>query len=108
MPASDFDAPQAQQVAQHATAGVRLLQVQFVKASHQRQFGVGGRLGVAIYRPATDAQQLGLTLGRQSVIAVDHGFSLSNPALPNAPSKKVVLQRQLPDLDELATPLRDW
>lgn len=29
---------------------------------------------------------------------VDHRFTLSTPALPSAPSKKIVLQRQLPNL----------
>ena len=35
---------------------------------------------------------------RQIVGAVDHRLALSNPAMVSAPSKKIVLQRQLADL----------
>jgi hypothetical protein len=41
VPAADLDALQAQQVAQHAAAGKRVLQVQLVDAAHQRQLGLG-------------------------------------------------------------------
>jgi hypothetical protein len=60
------EALQAQQVAQHAAARERVLQVQFVDAAHQRQLGLGGRLGVVVHRASADAQQLRLPLDRQS------------------------------------------
>jgi hypothetical protein len=88
VPAADLDALQAQQVAQHAAARERVLQVQLVDAAHQRQLGLGDRLGVVVHRAPADAQQLGLPLDRQFGFTVDHRFALSNPALVSAPSKK--------------------
>jgi hypothetical protein len=65
VPAADLDALQAQEVAQHAAAGERVLQVQLVDAAHQRQLGLADRLGVVVHRAAADAQQFGLPLDRQ-------------------------------------------
>jgi len=88
VPPPDLHALQAQQVTQHATAGVRVIQVQPVDAPHEHQFGIRDRHRLVVHRAAADAQQLGLALDRQAVIAVDHRFTLSNPALLSAPSKK--------------------
>jgi hypothetical protein len=88
VPAADLDALQAQQVAQHAAAGKRVLQVHLVDAAHQRQLGLAHRLGVVVHRAAADAQQLACRLIGSSCFAVDHRFALSNPALVSAPSKK--------------------
>ena len=78
----------AQQIAQHPAAGERMLEVQLVEAAHQPQIRIADRLGVVIDRPAADPHELGLALDRKGVIAVDHRFALSNPALVSAPSKK--------------------
>ena len=59
-------------------------QVQLVDAAHQVQLGRAGRARQADHRTAADAQLLGLTRDGQSVVAVDHGFALSNPALASA------------------------
>ena len=88
VPPPHIDAPQAQQIAQHAAAGERVLQMQLVDAAHQRQLALGNRLGVVVHRASADAQQLGLALDRQFVFALDHRFALSKPALLSAPSKK--------------------
>jgi hypothetical protein len=76
VPAADLDALQAQQVAQHAAARERVLQVQLVDAPHQRQLGLGDRLGVVVHRASADAQQLACRLigsswlhGRSSLCA---------------------------------------
>ena len=69
---------------QPTRAHERLLKVQFVDAAHQVQLGRAGRARQADHRTAADAQSLGLTRDGQSVVAVDHGFALSNPALVSA------------------------
>jgi hypothetical protein len=74
VPPADLDALQAQQVAQHAAAGERVLQVQLVDAAHQRQLGLGDRLGVVVHRAPADAQQLACRLigssASRSIIAL--------------------------------------
>src|SRR5258706_4102156 len=62
--------------------------MQFVDASHQRELGFADRFGLVVRRAAADAQDFGLALDRQLVLAIDHRFTLSNPALLSAPSKK--------------------
>ena len=69
---------------QQARTHERLRQVQLVDAAHQVQLGREGRARQADHRTAADAQLLGLTRDGQSVVAVDHGFALSNPALVSA------------------------
>ena len=36
-----------------------------------------------------------LSRDREFVVTLNHGFALNNPALVSAPSKKIILQRQL-------------
>jgi hypothetical protein len=65
-----------------------MLEVQLVDSAHERQIGRTGRLGQVVDRTPADVQQARLTCDAQLVVTVDHGFSLSNPALVSAPSKK--------------------
>ena len=65
-----------------------MFQVQFIQATYQCEISRQRRLGQVIDGPPTDAEQLGLTGDGQCVLAVDHRFALSNPALLSACSKK--------------------
>ena len=92
MPAADLAPLGSQQASQHPRAGEWELQVQLIEAPHDRE--VGGRHGARqiINAAAADLQNVRLLGDRQIVLAVDHRFALSNPALVSAPSN------QLPDL----------
>jgi hypothetical protein len=103
--APDLDALQAQEVAPHAAAGERVLQVQFVDPAHQAQLRRAHRLGLVVHRAAADVQQLGLTLDRQIVRTVDHRFALSRPALLSAPSSQGFEQLLKPSA--LVNPIED-
>ena len=65
--AADLEAPAGEEVAQHAAAGKRVLQVQLVDAPHQLQVGIADRLGVVVHRAAADVEQLSLALDREKV-----------------------------------------
>src|SRR5690606_33570310 len=78
----------AQQVAQHPSARKRELQMQLVDATHELQIVVAHRPRQAIDAATADPERRGLTGDRQLVLAVDHRFPLSHPALPSARSKK--------------------
>ena len=95
---ADRDALAAQQVTQHPAARERIVQVQLIDPPHDRQLGGRHRTGIVIQAAAADPQQLRLSAQRQFVVAVDHRFALSRPALPSAAGQKIVLQRQLADL----------
>ncbi len=82
-----------QQVAQHAAAREREIQMQLVHPAHQGQ--ISGRRWQVIDAAPADGQHLGLSRNRQIMRAVDHRFALSKPALPG---QKIVLQRQLSNL----------
>jgi hypothetical protein len=87
-----------QLVAQHTRAHERVLQVQLVDAAHKRKIGGAHRLGQIIDAASADVEQARLACDAQLVVTVDHGFSLSNPALVSAPSKKSFSRANWPDL----------
>src|ERR1700733_7045653 len=87
-PPPDRDVLATQQVAQHPTAGERVIQVQLIDPPHDRQISGRHRTGIVIQAATADPQHLGLSAQRQSVPAVDHRFALSKPALPSAADKK--------------------
>src|ERR1039457_6422125 len=62
--------------------------MQPVETPHDREIGVRHRARQIIDAAAADPQNLRLLRDRQIVLAVDHRFALSNPALVSAPSKK--------------------
>ena len=88
MPAAHLQALLPEQVAQHAAAGERIVQMQLVDAPHQPQIFVRDRTRLIVDRAAADLQHLGLLLDGKVVLGVDHRFALSSPALVSAPSKK--------------------
>ena len=81
--------------------------MQLVDAAHERQIGLADRFKQLVRSAPAYLEKFGLLRNRQFVISVDHGFALSNPALPirkkgphsplSARSKKS-FQRELPDL----------
>src|SRR3981189_1950151 len=62
--------------------------MQPVETPHDREIGVRHRPRQVINAAAADLQNFRLPGDRQIVLAVDHRFALSNPALVSAPSKK--------------------
>ena len=64
--------------------------MQPVETSHDREIGVRHGARQVIDAATADLQNFGLLRDRQVVLAVDHRFALSNPALVSAPSKKLV------------------
>ncbi len=88
VPAPDVEALAVEHVAQHAAAGEGMRQVERVDALHQPQVGLGRGARQVVHVASADAHQLGLARDRQCVVAVDHRFALSMPALVSAPDKK--------------------
>src|SRR6266702_5026092 len=88
MPAADLAPLGSQQAPQHPRAGERKLQMQPVETPHDLQVGRRHRTWQVVDTATADAQNVGLLCDRQIVLTVDHRFSLSNPALVSAPSKK--------------------
>ncbi|SPD37488.1 protein of unknown function (plasmid) [Cupriavidus taiwanensis] len=88
MPAADRDALPSQQAGQHACAREGMLQMQFVDPAHQPQIRVADWTRLVVDARSGNVDQLDLAAHRQRVIAVNHRFPLSNPALPSACSKK--------------------
>ena len=95
MPAADLAPLGSQQASQHPRAGEWELKVQPIQMPHDREVGRRHRARQIINAAAADLQNVRLLGDRQIVLAVDHRFALSNPALLSAPSK---IQRQLSDL----------
>src|SRR5262245_44318523 len=62
--------------------------MQPVETPHDREIGVRHRPRQVINAAAADLQNFRLPGDRQIMLAVDHRFALSNPALVSAPSKK--------------------
>src|SRR5215207_7862345 len=62
--------------------------MQLVDPPHDGEVGVRYRPRQVVDAAAADVQRLGLLGDRQIVLAVDHRFALSKPALVSAPSKK--------------------
>jgi hypothetical protein len=88
MPTADLAPIGSQQASQHPRTGERELQMQPVEMPHDRQIGVRHRARLVIDAAAADLQNFRLLCDRQIVLAVDHRFALSNPALVSAPSKQ--------------------
>src|SRR5664279_2550757 len=88
MPAADLAPLQSQQASQHTRTGEGILQVQPIETLHDCKIGGRYRARQVIDAAATDLQNFRLLGDRQIVLAVDHRFALSNPALVSAPSKK--------------------
>src|SRR5664279_4505418 len=86
--AADREALGSHQVSQHARAGERQFEVQFVDAPHQLEVRVTDGLRLVVNRAAANVHDRRLARDRQGVGAVDHRFVLSMPALMSAPSKK--------------------
>jgi hypothetical protein len=89
MPAADLAPLGSQQASQHSRAGEGKLQMQPVETPHDREIGVRHRPRQVINAAAADLQNFRLPGDRQIMLAVDHRFALSNPALVSAPSKKL-------------------
>ncbi|MGY4601090.1 hypothetical protein ACVWXL_008836 [Bradyrhizobium sp. GM22.5] len=90
MPAADLAPLGSQQASQHPRTGERKLQMQPIETPHDREIGVRHRAREVIDAATADLQDFRLLRDRQIVLAVDHRFALSNPALVSAPSKKLV------------------
>src|SRR5260370_15108015 len=78
----------SQQTSQHARAGEGKLQMQPIEMTHDLQVGRRYRPRQVVHAATADAQGFRLLGDRKIVLAVDHRFALSKPALPSAPSKK--------------------
>lgn len=72
--------------------------MQLVHAPHQLQILVGGRSRLVVDRAAGDAERFRLAGDRKLVIAIDHRFALSRPALLSAPDKKSLVRVSSPIL----------
>src|SRR6202162_1971939 len=88
MTAADLASLGGQQASQHPAPGKRELQMQSVETSHDREVGFRHRARQVVDAAAADAQNLRLLADGQIVLAHDHRFALSKPALPSATSKK--------------------
>src|SRR5471032_2806564 len=88
MPTADLAPLGSQQASQHPRAGEGELQMQLVEPPHQRKVRGRHRAWQVVDAATADVQRLGLLGDRQIVLAVDHRFALSKPALVSAPSKK--------------------
>jgi hypothetical protein len=88
----------AQQVAQHSAAREWKLQMQLVDATHDRQILGRHWPGLVVDAATADVQNLRLTDNGKLVIAVDHCFALSMPALMSAPDKKLFSRASSPIL----------
>jgi hypothetical protein len=89
MTAADLAPLGGQQASQHPRAGEREFQVQSVELPHDREVGLRHRPRQVINAATADTQNLRLLRDRQIVLAVNHRFALSKPALVSAPSKKL-------------------
>src|ERR1035438_3451619 len=88
MPAANFQALLAKQIAQHPAAGERIVEMQLVDLAHQPQVCNRDRMRLVVDRAAADVKNLGLLRDGKIMLGVNHLFTLSNPALVSAPSKK--------------------
>ena len=57
MPAADLEAVVTQQIAHHAAARERVVQVQFVDPAHERRISWRGRPRQVVHRDARELQQ---------------------------------------------------
>src|SRR5258708_1206193 len=85
---ADLDAFGPQEIAQHPAPGEWEVEMQLVEPPHDRQIGRRNRTRQVIDAAPAQPKQPGLPLQRQIMVAVDHRFTLSMPALLSAPAKK--------------------
>ena len=88
MATADRDALALQEIAQHPAACEGVVEMQFVEPPHDLQVLGRNRPGLIVDGATANVQDLRLPGERQVVIAVNHRFALSKPALVSAPSKK--------------------
>lgn len=77
-----------QKTLQHPTSRKRVFEMQFVDPAHQGKIAIGYRTRRIVDAATAEAEEPGLPCDRQLVLAVDHFFPPSKPALPSAPDKK--------------------
>lgn len=78
-----------QQLLQHATAGKRIVEMQFIDTAHQLQILRRDRPRQIVDAAPTNPEFLSLLYNRQLVLAVDHRFALADqPTLSSAEPKK--------------------
>lgn len=86
----------AQEAFHHPAARKRILHVQLVDPAHQLEVFFVDRTRLVLEAAPADPQEFGLAAQAQDVVMICHFFALPNrPALASAPSKKIILQRQL-------------
>src|SRR3974377_2353032 len=88
MAAANRNALAVQQIAQHSAPRERVIQMQLVDPPHDLQVLDRDGPRLVIDGGPADVQSLRLPGDGKIVIAVDHRFALSMPALVSAPSKK--------------------
>src|SRR6185437_11035176 len=88
MLAADAHALVIEQITQHAAAGERQLEMQFVNAPHQRERLLAHRVGAVVHRRAGQPQKARLACDREPVRPVDHRFPVGPGPRPSALAKK--------------------
>ncbi|MET4222645.1 hypothetical protein ABIB00_007884 [Bradyrhizobium sp. LB14.3] len=88
MPAANLAPLGSQPATQDPRTGERKLQMQPIETPHDREIGVRHRARQVIDAATADLQDFRLLRDRQIVLAVDHRFALSNPAVVSARSEK--------------------
>ena len=83
-----IDTSSVELITQHTSSHEGMLQVQFIKATHQGQFIGADGLSLIVDAASANAGQLGLLFDRKRMGAVNYLFALSNPTLVSALSKK--------------------
>jgi hypothetical protein len=86
--AADLAPLGSQQAFQQPRSREGKLKMQLVETTHDHEVRIRHRTWQVVNAAAADIQRLGLPDDRQVVLAVDHRFALSRPALLSAPSKK--------------------
>jgi hypothetical protein len=98
MATTDDDAFAPQKITQHPRPGEGMIEMQFVDTPHELQILGRDRPRLVIDRAAGDAERSRLAGDGEFVAAVDHRFTLSNPALVSAPDKKSLVSVSSPIL----------
>ena len=78
----------SQEPLQHPASGKGVVEMQFVDPAHQGKIAVRHWTRQIIDAATAEAEKLRLARDGEFVLAVDHFFLPSNPALPSAPDKK--------------------
>src|SRR5690606_26417892 len=77
-------------VPQHPTPHPRVFQMERIHASHHVDVFIGNQGRRVVHAAPGNPEEFGLAADSEGVIAADHFFSPSNPALPSALSKKSI------------------